>query len=95
MGLSRLLSAVAVPCEHKKKIKPSQFLKPAGPFFLSEKPFKPGPYNLYLNSRYVATAKPAVVKTIRAKVRVRAQLLADIQSWAAYQSARQGVMMLS
>ena len=30
-----------------------------------------------------------------AKARVRAQLLADIQSWAAYQAARQGVMMRS
>jgi hypothetical protein len=84
-----------VPCEHKKKIKPGQFLKSAGPFFLSEKPFKPGPYLLYLNSRYVATAEPAIVKKIRAKARVRAHLLADIQSWAAYQAARQGVMMLS
>lgn len=95
IGLSRMISAVAVPCEHKKKIKPGQFLKSAGPFFLSEKPFKPGPYLIYLNSRYIATAAPAIVKNIRAKARVRGQLLADIQAWGAYQTARQGVMMLS
>jgi len=95
IGLARLVSTVAVAYEQRKRIKSGQFLKSIGPFFFVEKPFVPGPYVLYLNSRYVATAEPSKLKGIRAKARVRAQLLADIQSWAAYQAARQGVMMLA
>lgn len=95
IGLSRLISTVAVAYEQRKRIKGGQFLKRIGPFFFAEKPFTTGPYVLFLNSRYVATAKLSEVKSIRAKARVRAQLLADIQSWAAYQASRQGVMMLA
>jgi len=94
IGLSRLITAFAVAYEQHKIIKGGQFLKSAGPFYFSEKPFAPGSYMLFLNSGYVATAKPSQVKKLRAKARVRSQLLADIQSWASYQPARQGVMML-
>jgi hypothetical protein len=94
IGLSRLVAGFAVAHEQLKKIKGGQFLKAAGPFYFSDKPFATGSYTLFLNSRYVATAKPSQVKKLRAKARVRTQLLADVQSWASYQGARQGVMML-
>ena len=94
MGLSRILTGVAVPSGHIKKIKRGQFLKSVGPFYFANKPFRPGTYVLFLNSRYVATATPSVVKKLRAAARLRPQLLGDVQSWASYQAARQGVMML-
>lgn len=95
MGLSRIVTGFALPLEHQKKIKKSaQFLKMSGPFYLSAKPFRGGAYMLFLNSRYVATAKLSVVKTLRAVARFRPQLLADVQSWTSYQGARQGVMLL-
>jgi hypothetical protein len=94
MGLSRIVVGFVVPSEHQGKIKSGQFLKAAGPFYLAEKPLVAGAYMLFFNSRYVATAKPTVVKQLRAVARVRPQLLADIQGWASYQAARQGVMLL-
>jgi hypothetical protein len=94
MGLSRIVTGVAVPHEHIKKIKKGQFLKSVGPFYFATKPFRVGTYILFLNSRYVATAKPSLVKKLRAVARLRPQILGDVQSWASYQSARQGVMML-
>ncbi len=95
MGLSRLLVGFAVPWDHHKKIKlKAQFLKTMGPFYFSEKMLKAGAYVLFLNSRYVAAAKPSLVRKLRAVARVRPQLLADVQSWASYQAARQGVMLL-
>lgn len=95
MGLSRLITGFAVPVAYQKKIKgKAQFLKPVGPFYFSDKPFESGAHILYLNSRYSVTAKPSAVKELRAAARVRPQLLADVQSWASYQAARQGIVML-
>ena len=95
IGLSRLITGFAVPVERQKKINGKvQFLKTLGPFYFYGKPFGEGAYMLYVNSRYGITAKPSAVKKLRATARVRPQLLADVQSWASYQAARQGVMML-
>jgi hypothetical protein len=95
MGLSKVIAGVIVPYEHDKKIKnKAQFLKRVGPLHFASRLLPAGAYVLYLNSRYVATAKPNLVKLLTATARVRAQLLADIQSWASYQSSRQGVMLL-
>jgi len=95
MGLSRIVAGVAVPYEHANKIKTGNFLKSVGPFYLAAKPLSAGTYLLFLNSRYVVTAPPGVVKKLRAAARIRPQLLSDVQSWASYQAARQGVMMLT
>jgi hypothetical protein len=95
MGLSRIIAGFAVPWDHQKKIKGrAQFLKTMGPFYFAERALTAGAYMLFLNSRYVAAAKPGLVKKLRAVARVRPQLLADVQSWASYQAARQGVMLL-
>jgi len=94
MGLSRIVAGFAVPYEHVKKIKKGQFLKSLGPFYFPGKPFSAGTYVLFFNSRFVATAKPSLVKNLHASARIRPQLLADVQSWSSYQAARQGVMML-
>jgi hypothetical protein len=94
MGLARIVTGFIVPDAHQKKIKGAQFLKAAGPFYLSDKPFTAGAYTIYLNSRYVASPKPVEVKALRAFARIRSQLLADVQAWASYQAARQGVILL-
>jgi hypothetical protein len=94
MGLSRIVTGFLLSEAHQRKIKSAQFLKAAGPFYLSHKPFTEGAYIIYLNSRYVASPKPSEVKPLRAFARIRAQLLADVQAWASYQSARQGVILL-
>jgi hypothetical protein len=95
MGLSRLIVGFAVPWDHYKKVKgKTQFLKSLGPFYLSSTLLAKGAYMLFLNSRYTVTAKPSAVAELRATARVRPQLLADVQSWASYQAARQGVMLL-
>jgi hypothetical protein len=97
MRLSRLITGVVVPWSQKDVIKAKAgFLKAVGPFHFPRKAklLKAGEYSVVLNSRYVMTAKPAVVRGLPATARVRAGLLADVQSWASYQSARQGVMML-
>jgi hypothetical protein len=96
LPVSRVIVGLLVPHEHEKKIKQAGFLKRVGPLYLAKtRIVKAGAYNLYLDSRYVAAVKPAQLKASRATVRVRLQLLADIQSWAAYQGSRQGVMLLS
>jgi hypothetical protein len=97
MRLSRLVAGVVVPWDQKGAIKKEGFLKPVGPFHFQGKAklLKAGSYSVVFNSRYVVTAKPAVVMELHAAVRVRASLLADVQSWTSYQAARQGVMMLS
>jgi len=94
MGFSRLCTGFVLPSAHERKIKNAQFLKRVGPFHLSSRILPPSAYNLYFNSRYVASARPADVKKLTATARVRFQLLADVQSWLAYQSSRQGVMLL-
>ncbi len=94
MGFSRLCVGFLLPLAHEKKIKNAQFLKRLGPFHLSSRMLSPSAYNIYFNSRYVASAKPSDVKKLKPVVRVRFQLLADVQSWLAYQSSRQGVMLL-
>jgi hypothetical protein len=96
LGVSRILLGLLVPHDHEKKIKSAGSLKRIGPlYFAKTRQLKAGTYNLYLDSRYVAAAKLQQVKALRATVRVRPQLLADIQSWAAYQGSRQGVMLLN
>jgi len=50
---------------------------------------------IYLNSKYVANITTDLAKTMKPACRVRAELLADLQFWASYQGARQGVMMLA
>jgi hypothetical protein len=97
MRLSRVVAGFVVPWDHKSAIKSNAgFLNAIGPFHFPRKPklLKEGSYLVVFNSRYVVTAKPNLVKQLRATVRVRASLLADVQSWASYQAARQGVMML-
>lgn len=94
MGLSRIIAGLVLSLEHEKKIKTAQFLKRMGPFYFKSRVLPEGQYALYINSRYVAAAKPSLVKKLRATVRVRPQLLADVQSWASYQAGRQGVMLL-
>jgi hypothetical protein len=95
MGLSRVIIGFVLPHEHKKLVKKADFLKPTGPFYLDGEGTPPGAYNLYVDSRYVIAAEPKAVKQLRATARVRPQLLADMQFWASYQAARQGVMLLS
>ncbi len=95
LGLSRVIAGLVIPWEHEKKIKGNaQFLKRVGPLHFASRALPAAPYVLFLNSRYIAAAKPNIVKQRHAAARVRPQLLADIQSWASYQSARQGVMIL-
>jgi hypothetical protein len=95
MGFARVIAGFIFPWDRLKKIKRNaQFLKVIGPFYFSSKLLEAGAYGLFLNSRYVATARPGLVKELRPIARVRPQLLADVQSWASYQSARQGVMLL-
>ena len=95
MGLSRVIVGFVLPQEHKKLVKRTDFLKPIGPFYFDGGGLPSGAYNLYLDSRYVVAAEPRLVKKLRAKARVRPQLLADVQFWASYQAARQGVILLS
>jgi hypothetical protein len=98
MRISRIVAGVIVPWDMKDAIKKNAgFLKATGPLYFPRKPqlLKEGAYLVVFNSRYVVTAKPIAVKALPAIVRIRASLLADVQSWASYQGARQGVMMLS
>jgi len=91
---SKLLAGFLVSEEHKKRIKTAEFLKSIGPLYLKSKKIAEGVYMIYLNSRYGPTADPAKVGKFSAYGRFRQQVLADIQAWSAYQSARQGVMLL-
>jgi hypothetical protein len=98
MRLSRIVAGLVVPWDQKDAIKKNAgFLKVVGPFHFARKPklLKEGSYLVVFNSRYVVTAKPNLVKELPALARVRASLVADVQSWASYQAARQGVMMLN
>jgi len=98
MRVSRIIAGFIVPWEHKDAVKRNAgFLKPIGPLYFpgKQKIVKAGAYLVVLNSRYLITAKPSRVNELHAAARVRPSLLADVQSWASYQSARQGVMMLS
>lgn len=97
MRLSRIVAGFVVPWDHKDAINSrAGFLKTAGPFYFAKKGnlLSAGAYLIVFNSRYVVTAKPSRVKELPAIARVRPSLLADVQSWASYQAARQGVMML-
>jgi|SRR5579859_2623483 len=98
MRVSRVIGGFIVPWEHKDTVKRNAgFLKSIGPLYFpgKQKIVKAGAYLIVLNSRYLITAKPSRVKELHAAARVRPSLLADVQSWASYQAARQGVMMLS
>lgn len=97
MGLSRVILGFLLPHEHKKLVKRADFLKVMGPFHFAFPAvgLDGDTYELYLDSRYVVAAQMQVVKRLHATARVRPQLLADIQSWSSYQTARQGVMLLS
>jgi len=98
MRVSRVVTGILVPWENKGAIKTNAgFLKVTGPFYLAKKSgsVPEGAYFLVLNSRFVVTTRPSVVKALTALARVRPHLLADIQAWASYQTARQGVMMLN
>jgi hypothetical protein len=94
MGLSRIIAGFVVPWDLEKSIKNAAFLKRIGPFYFDEKRLKAGAYLICFNSRYVLGVELNLVKKLGATARVRAQLLGDVQSWASYQAARQGVMML-
>jgi hypothetical protein len=95
--VSRIIAGFIVPWEHKDTVKRNAgFLKAIGPLYFPRKHIlQAGAYLVVLNSRYLMTAKPSYVKDLHAAARVRPSLLADVQSWASYQAARQGVMMLS
>lgn len=94
MGLSRIIAGFIVPWHLEKSVKGAGFLKRIGPFYFGGKRLKAGAYLICLNSKYVVGVEPRFVKKLHATARVRAQLLADVQSWASYQAARQGVMIL-
>jgi hypothetical protein len=94
MGLSRIIAGFIVPWEQEKSIKNASFLKRVGPFYFNDKKLKAGTHLMCFNSRYVVGVEPNRVKKLHATARVRAQLLSDVQSWASYQGARQGVMLL-
>lgn len=94
MGLSRIIAGFIVPWGLEKSIKSAAFLKRIGPFYFDDMRLKAGAYLICLNARYVVGVELNLVKKLGATSRVRAQLLADVQSWGSYQAARQGVMIL-
>ena len=94
MGLSRIIVGFALPYDRRTLIKSSGFLKRIGPFDMRKDGLAAGAYYLYLDSRYIVATKPNMLTGMRAWARLRPQLLADIQSWASYQTSRQGVMLL-
>jgi hypothetical protein len=97
MGLAKLIAGFVLPVEHEKSAKRAAgFLKRVGPMYLPKTRITPaGPYNVYLDSRYVVATKLSQVQSLKPIARVRSQLLTDVQLWASYQAARQGVMLLS
>jgi hypothetical protein len=96
MGLSKIITGFVLPCDFEKSAKrQASYLKRVGPMFLPKTRVIPsGAYSMFLDARFVVATKPSHVRALKAIVRVRPQLLADVQSWAAYQAARQGVMLL-
>ena len=94
MGLSRIIGGFIVPWDLEKSIKNAGFLKRIGPFYFDEKKLNAGAYLICFNSRYIVGVEPSRIKKLHSTARVRVQILADVQSWAAYQAARQGVIML-
>jgi hypothetical protein len=95
LGFSRMITGFALPHDHHKLINSkSQFVKCIGPFYLSKKK-SAVPTDVYFNSRYVTSVRLRTIRGLMPPVgRLRSELLADVQSWAAYQGARQGVMLL-
>ncbi len=96
MGLSRIMSGFVLSHGDSALVKGgAQFLKIAGPFFLQKSRTLPaGPYNIYLNARFSTSARLQDIEGFTPVARVRSQFLADVQAWASYQGARQGVIML-
>jgi hypothetical protein len=95
MGLSRVMSGFVLPHEDSALVKGGQFLKVAGPFFFrSSRTLPAGPYSIYLNARFSTSARVQDIEALTPVARVRSQFLADVQAWASYQGARQGVVML-
>jgi hypothetical protein len=97
MGFSKLIAGFVLAVEHEKSAKRTAgYLKRIGPMYLPKtRVIQPGPYNIYLDSRYMVAVKPSQVRALKPIARVRSQLLTDIQLWASYQAARQGVMLLA
>ena len=97
-GFAKLLMGVMISTENDKNAKfkaRAGFLKRIGPLFFDRpRLLDRGTYYMILNSQFVATARISVLNGLRATARVRPQLLADIQVWAAFQGARQGVLFL-
>lgn len=97
MGNSRLCAGFALPStlDKRAKAKNPQFLKSLGPFQLSSSLLPAGIYTLHFNSQYLVSCKVSKVKKLKPTARARPQLLASVQSWLAYQSSRQGIILLS
>lgn len=98
MGFAKLLTGFVVPVEDielRGKIKENmQFARRIGPVLVKINSTVQVSY-IYLNSKYVANITTDLAKTMKPVCRVRSELLADLQFWASYQGARQGVMMLA
>lgn len=94
IGSSRLIAGIVLPWELPFKVKPlGQFLKLVGPLRL-KKDSLDGEYGLYLNSRYMISARLERIKKLKPAFRVKSELLADIQTWGSYQGSRQGIRVL-
>jgi hypothetical protein len=98
IGFARFITGFIVPAEdgdvERRLNRKAQYLKPIGPFNL-ESPNGPVNSYIYLNSRFIASSTLKEASKLKAVCRVRSELLADLQFWASYQGARQGIMMLS
>jgi hypothetical protein len=95
MGLARIIAGFVLPAGYGKSVRKAGYLKCFGPLYLPKtRVTASDSYNIYLDARHVVSAELALVKTLTPIARVRSQLLADIQLWAAYQASRQGVMLL-
>ena len=98
IGFAKFITGFVVPAEDvelKSKLNvKGQYLKQIGPFAI-ESASGSANFYMYLNSRFVATSSLKEAAKLRASCRMRSELLADVQFWASYQGARQGIMMLA
>lgn len=98
IGFAKFITGFVMPAEDaelKSKLNTKvQFIKQIGPLLIDS---GSGPVNsfLCLNSRFVATSNLEEASKLRASCRMKSSLLADIQFWASYQGARQGIVMLA
>jgi hypothetical protein len=96
LGLAKVAMGFLVPHVHAKWInEKADFMISKGPFFIDwTKRASAGAFTLYLNSRYITAPRTGIMRRLRAKARVRSELLAEIQVWAAYRGSRQGLMLV-